>query len=165
MKRAIFFTTELAQAAVDIVRPMIETAMANGLVKRNHLHVVIASSRVQPTNGPGAGFSGAVVHRESFGDQGEWQHPYHEIAYAKARQTWETGVPSPEMPLYPLLYQEGDTPYVGSAMLPGVVVGVSGVEDFFDEMFARAVAAACVALAKRELLKWRQENQEENFFS
>jgi hypothetical protein len=52
----------------------------------------------------------------------------------------------------PHLYEPGDTKYIGSAIsrCGRLIVGVSGVQDYFDEMIAKWIVSAIEALAIQE---------------
>lgn len=51
----------------------------------------------------------------------------------------------------PYLFEEGDGKYPGSAILHGQIAAVSGVQDWYDEMFSYMIAAACRALSMHAL--------------
>ena len=80
---------------------------------------------------------------------------YTEIAFAKADISVRTGMPSSIVQQqFPYLYQEGDTKWGGSTVLPGgVVVAFSGVQAVFDEMISEWMASAIRALCRHEMTR------------
>lgn len=132
------------EAFMAFVLPGIMSAIADAHVKRPHLHVVALKPGVpycQTDKLP-------VLFEHQVGNSAEWEWPYDKYASGKARITWRTGLSSRDVLMTkPHLMERGDPRYWGSAIIDGVIVGVSGVEPHFDEMFARMTAAAICAEA------------------
>ncbi len=150
-----FLTEEVASKAVAlVVDGLIEPMMQRDEVRRPHLHIVVLDPTI--TLAGGYTFEDAILYEWSIGPTGDWQHPYREIARKKAEQTWRTGLPSRVVQqLAPHLYVEEDTLFAGSVNHLGIIVACSGVEDYFDEGFAMAIAAMLWALVKQRDAKAR----------
>ncbi len=140
-----FIAADKARDAFEaFVLPGIMSAIAGEHIKRPHLHVVALK--------PGVKYNHTehlpVLFEHQVGNPAEWQWPYNEYACGKALITWRTGLSSRDVIMTkPQLMEPGDPRYWGSAIIDGVIVGVSGVEPHFDEMFARMTAAAICAEA------------------
>jgi hypothetical protein len=137
-----------ATQAVALALPLIEAAMRQPerVGDSGFLHIVIMDPAVGPAH---AGFEAAILHEHSVGDSSRWDADYAAYARAKARLSWETGCSSHLVQaLRPQLLRPGDTSLWGSAVLDGIVVGVSGALPWFDEAFATVVAACLRALVK-----------------
>jgi len=156
--RSYFLTRDIAGHAVHLVRPAIERCMhtvlegqKNILFKRDHLAIVILNPTIEYNrameNSVGEP-SLPVLHQVEFGDSNNWEHPYLKIAQSKARVTWRTGFQRRDVLNAPHLLREGDTPFYGSVIREGLVVAVSGVQPYFDEMIAGWVADTCIALTR-----------------
>lgn len=137
---------EEAQMALAQVLPRITRMMDTGVVKRSHLSVVILD--------PVEGFELLVYNH---GDKEEWEHPYEEIARSKAQIAFRTKANTNVVKRWkPWMFQEGDTPYGGGVYHDGIVVGVSGVEEWGDLNFAswiaEAIKEACIEKMQKEVL-------------
>lgn len=136
-----------ASRAIELVKPLITRTMQSGSVKRKDLHIVI----LDPTDG-------LLLYERSFGDSSRWEHPYHLIARSKALVAMRTKADSITVQTHmPWKYREDETPYGGGVYRDGIVVGVSGVQWYFDQMFAEMIAAAlkafCIEKMQTELAK------------
>ena len=150
MGESFFLTKELAQEAVEVVMPAIMNMMAQGKVNRRDLAIVILDPGVLFVAGQSR-FDRAILYKHSIGNPSGWGDHYDDIAAGKAAVTWMTGLPSHMVQqLAPHLYSEGDVRHGGSANLMGIIVACSGVESFFDQMFAEMIASACRALCIRD---------------
>lgn len=137
---------EAAEQAVQLAMPMLEAARADRRVgESGFLHVVIMDPQARPADGD---FESAILYEKSIGDTSRWDADYGAYARAKARLSWRTGRPSHEvLALQPHLVAQGDVLVWGSAVVDGVVVGVSGANPWFDEALSGAIAhlfKACV---------------------
>lgn len=87
--------------------------------------------------------------------EGKWsldgtplEGPYDKIARSKCEISLRTGMSSREITEnHPELIQDHDTVHPGSAVLGGIVVGVSGQPNWYDEMIAIQIAAMLWAYA------------------
>jgi hypothetical protein len=59
--------------------------------------------------------------------------------------------------------ERGDPRYWGSCIFDGVIVGVSGVQPHFDELFARMTAAAICAEAMNYAEMYAQSAESKDF--
>lgn len=136
-----FLSADVLKRATSNVRPAIIAMMASGMAKRSHLFVGITDPLLRP--GDRRGFEDAIIYAESMGNPDNWQYPYEDIAKSKGRISWETGLPSQIVQERdPYLLRPEDTPYFGTAVQNGLVVFVSGVEAFNDQLFAEWYASA-----------------------
>jgi len=79
---------------------------------------------------------------------------YRQIALAKAKVAWRTGLPSREVQQNaPFLYMDGDTKWGGSVERNGLVVAFSGVQAVFDEWIAASMAELLIAMCRHEMTK------------
>lgn len=136
-----------ALRAIALVEPLIRRTMQSRSVKRKDLHIVI----LDPTDG-------LLLTEYSFGDSSRWEHPYHLIARSKALVAMRAKADSITVQTHmPWKYREDETPYGGGVYRDGIVVGVSGVQWYFDQMFAEMIAAAlkafCIEKMQAELAK------------
>lgn len=146
-------TKEVATKAVGMVMPAILALMDCSVLKRRDLHIVIADPTFQPTPSSDcptlreAWDKGGILHEHSMGEKPSWAHPYHRIARSKTYLSWRYGLPSQIIQArMPHLLEDGDTKHFGSAVADGLVVGVSGVQPYFDQMIAGWILEACRAL-------------------
>ncbi len=89
-----------------------------------------------------------VLKSWEFGERSGWEHPYDRVAASKAFISWRTGLPSHMVQqLYPYLYNEGDTKWGGSAVLPGgLVIAFSGAEWYYDQMISEMMGSSIKAV-------------------
>lgn len=145
-----FINSETVTQGFRLVVGAIEAALGSGLTKRDALHVVVLNPGVR-FDDPVL-YENAVLAERSFGDRASWEHPYDQIAHAKAKLSWRTGLDTHvALQLRPDLIGKGDVVYRGGVCFNGIVVACSGVEAEYDEMFARWIAAAIYGLAARRL--------------
>ena len=114
---------EIAQQAVELVRPSIE-ALFNR-TNRKELHIVIMDPRVKPWE---SDFKDAILYEESIKTLA-WEKPFDEFARSKAEQAWrERQANIVTQSMHPSSLREGDLPFYGSFVYGNVVVACSGVE-------------------------------------
>lgn len=158
-----FLDADKARDAFEaFVLPGIQNAIKEEHVKRLHLHVVAFNSLAMydPTVDYGEYQNLPILFDYSVGDPAAWEWDYNLYVQGKALITLRTGLSSRDVLMTkPQLLMPGDPLYWGSAIIDGVIVGVSGVEPHFDEMFARMTAAALCAEATHyaEALKAQKE--------
>lgn len=141
---SFLLTKDLAQRAVELVTPAIRFTMTEGVAKRQDLHIVILNPGIPYS--PLTDFADAILYQHQFGVESEWEHEYAAIAWGKANLTWRTGLPTHILQLHPQLYHPGDVRHAGSVNHNGIVVACSGVQGYFDAMFAQWIASACEGL-------------------
>ena len=144
-----FAGADAARRAVDMALPLITQAMKHPqeVGDSGFLHIVV----MDPARSPGdSRFDDAVLYEHSVGDRARWDADYAAYARAKARLAWQHGMSTHALQaLRPHVLRAGDTNLWGSAVLDGIVVGVSGALPFYDEAFAHVVAACLRAIAKQ----------------
>ena len=134
----------LATNAIGLVLPTIKKAMREGVVKRRHLAIVIVDNEICEPISP--------LVEYFIGGKKNWKHPYDKIAWDKIHLSIRTGFDSGYViSQAPQLLLDYDPPYAGSVADEGFIVACSGVQSYFDEMFARMIAAACKALCQEKM--------------
>lgn len=130
------FTTEIAEQALEIAMPFIQSIMKEQERKGLFINV-------------GCNISKQIMAQRSIGNkQTDWNAPYDGIADSKVNITFTTNKPSREVQL---LYPEmvggiGDTIYWGSWIDGGIVVAMSGLPPEWDEACAKHICAIVRAL-------------------
>uniref|UniRef100_C6BLV3 Uncharacterized protein n=2 Tax=Ralstonia pickettii TaxID=329 RepID=C6BLV3_RALP1 len=144
-----FAGAHAVRRAVEMAMPLITQAMARPqeVGDSGFLHIVVMDPARSPGDGP---FEDAVLCEYSVGDRSRWDADYAAYARAKARLAWQHGMSTHALQtLRPHVLRASDTNLWGSAVLDGIVVGVSGALPFYDEAFAHVVAACLRAIAKQ----------------
>lgn len=150
----------VVREAINIVLPAFE-ALAIMRAKRQHLHVVVVDGTLKDQ---GMLFGDAILVEHSVGSRTEWRYPYDHIARSKAEISWRTGEPSiMAAMLAPATLRPGDTVHWGAFVLNGIIVGVSGVQPWFDMLVASWVAWACQQLLQDEIHLWRKAHPDADF--
>lgn len=99
-------------------------------------------------------WTGEVLFEEDADEDHENAEKYCEIARAKARVSWETGMTSREVQQNaPHLYKPGMTKWGGSAVEYKLVVAFSGVQAVYDEAISWSVLAWILAMCRDEMTK------------
>ncbi len=136
--------TKAYNAFEAFVLPGIRNAISGNHVKGGDLHIVALDPNIRYENGRPL----PILFEYSFGVEAEWKWPYRKYAYGKAMISWRTGLSSRDVIMTkPHMLLPGDPLYWGSAIVDGVISAVSGVQPYFDEMFARMNSAALCAEA------------------
>ena len=146
---AYFSGADAARRAVEMALPLIAQAMTRPqeVGDSGFLHIVVMDPARSPVDST---FDDAVLYEHSVGDRARWDADYAAYARAKARLAWQHGMSTHALQtLRPHVLRAGDTNLWGSAVLDGIVVGVSGALPFYDEAFAHVVAACLRAIAKQ----------------
>lgn len=155
---SVFITQETAQAAVNMVMPMIIEAMKDREVGDSGFFYLVV---MDPAARPGhAAFEDAILYEHAVGDREQWDADYAAFARAKAKVAWEAGMDSAAVQaLRPWALSADDTTLWGSVCVDGIVVGASGLQAWYDEAFAGAVAMCLRAMAKAQAEKARAERR------
>ncbi len=160
---SFLLTAEIVEKAINMVLPAITTAMDNNILGGHDLHIVVMNPGVRPHEVRDA--HEAILCERSFGVQAKWNYPYKDFARAKAFASWRTGLPTGVIrQVMPYLLKEKDTLYYGSAVLDGIVVGTSGVQEWFDEWVSYLVAATCRALCIEAMQGMLENDPHSSFF-
>lgn len=134
---------EIAKQAIEVVRPSIEVLFEHTV--RKELHIVVVDPRVKPWE---ASFDDAILYEYTIRNSDVWQAPYDEFARNKARQAWREQQPNGVIQqLHPSSLRSEDVPFYGSFVYGNVVVGCSGVQQWFDVLISGWVALAFEQLA------------------
>lgn len=163
---SIILTKELAAQAVQMVRPSVEALMMSGRFKRPTLHIVIGDPSFKPhdANRERCWRNNGILHQETIGNTSDWERPYDSIALSKTYLSWQHGMPTQILQARcPHLLEYGDTTFFGSAVRDGLVVGVSGVQPYFDQMVAEWVLEACRALCIEAMTTGQVETDKDGF--
>lgn len=152
---SLFLSTEDCDRAVDFVRPIISWCQVNGTFSRQCLAIVIGDPRLVACNMtlPEWKERGILYTRMIVQSGAEEERDFTAIAESKCYISWRYGISSrriqAEMPYFLDLH---DTSYYGSVNYDGLAVACSGVQQYYDEMLALQIAAACraIAMVKRE---------------
>ena len=127
-------TEEVAQAALELVKPVFDGLVASGVTDdRVNLHVIV----FQPGRED-------ILAEASWGeDPSTWTLPYAAIAYGKAKKVQQSGMVLRTLRNdAPWLYESGDVRYVGGVIENGLVVAASGLQDYWDEAISWMVLSA-----------------------
>lgn len=143
-----FIDVSAAKNAVEITLPMIQAAMESRVAgEGSFLYIVIMKPGSSPTR---FSFEEAILYEHAFGDRTKWDADYAKFARAKAKVSWKTGMDGHTVQeLKPYLLEEGDTVLWGSVAFDDIVVGVSGADPWYDEVFAGTIAMCLRASAKK----------------
>lgn len=144
-----YITKEIAATAVATA---VRSVLGSGLTKRQDIHVVVMvpamkDDRPDYTDYPDYSIYAEVIHEESFGNVGKWEHPYNDIARCKALQLWQ-GRNDGRAGNIPHLLFPGDTPFWGGVYREDIVVACSGVQPYFDRLISGITADWIIALAQ-----------------
>jgi hypothetical protein len=124
---------EMARQAVALALPLIENAMREPRYgDSGFLHIVVMDPLRNAASG--VAFVDAVLHEHSVGDRAKWDADYAWYARGKAEQSWRSLADNPK----------------GAVCVQGIVVGVSGAFECFDQAYAGVVAHCLRALAALE---------------
>ena len=167
MTKPFFLTTKKAQGAFEaFVLPGIQLAMRDKHAEGEHLHVVVLDPCVPFAEGADL----PILFEHSIGERSDWKRwnglTFDDFARGKAAMSWRTGKSSREVVLtMPQLLVPGDTALWGSAVIDGVICGISGVQPYFDEMFARMTCAAMIGEASHYAAEFAKNPDSPDFLS
>jgi hypothetical protein len=132
---------------LDVAAPMLDAARGNNaLGLSGFLHVVIVDPSRHAFD---TAFDDAILHERSFGDRSRWDAPYDEFARAKARLAWRCRMDSALVQTrFPHLLVQGDILVGGGVHRHGITVGISGLDPWYDEAMAAAIAGLLRAAAQ-----------------
>ncbi len=136
-----------AEKAVQMSLPLIHEAMKHKEVGESGFLYIVVMDPLRTSSV--CSFEEAILYEHAVGDREKWDADYAGFARAKAKVAWRTGLDSHLVQeLQPHLLAAGDTLLWGSAVVDGIVVGVSGANPWYDEAFAGTVAMCMRAIAK-----------------
>ena len=136
----------IAQQAVELVKPSIETLFER--TNRKELHIVIMDPRIRPWESE---FENAILYQESIRSAELWEHPFDDFARNKAEQAWRNSQANITLQTqHPSTLRDGDLPFYGSFVYGNIVVACSGVEQWFDMLISGWIALAFEQLMVHE---------------
>ena len=136
----------IAQQAVDLVKPSIERLFERTV--RKELHIVVMDPRLKPWE---ADFNDAILYQETIRNTSIWDKPFDEFARSKAQQAWRHQQANiVNLTMHPSSLREGDLPFYGSFVYGDIVVACSGVEQWFDMLISSWIAVAFEQLMVHE---------------
>lgn len=136
-------TRDICMQAWEIMLPSIVQAAATETINKEAGTLVV----LNPWNGE-------VLFMGRVDDNHPHREKYDEIALAKARVSWETGLSSREVQQNaPHLLKPGMTKWGGSAIEFKLVVAFSGVQAIFDEAISWSVLAWILGICRNEMTK------------
>lgn len=148
-----FLTKETANHIVNMLMFGIFDSM-DDVLKRKQLHIVILVPSVEDASAddypdwPDYPIKPAVLYEHSVGDKGSWPYPFDNIAKCKALQLWRGQNTDGNTDSVAHLLFPDDTPFWGGVKRHGLVVACSGVQPYFDQMFAGMIADALKAFGR-----------------
>ena len=136
-------TSEICKVAWEISLEAVEKAAHKGVINKWAGTLIVLNPH-----------DGEVLFRAQVNPQHPMADMYDEIALAKARVSWETGLPSRQVQLdAPHLYRPGMTKWGGAVVKNGLVVSFSGVQAVFDEATSWTVLNWILALCQYEMVR------------
>lgn len=142
---SILLNNDDVEAVLDTLTPAIKAFLAQ-FAKREDLAIRVLD--------PAYPNETVVLAKRDLGNTLLWEHNYAKIAMGKAEVCQRNKCDSEVVKIErPFCYKEGDPPFTGGVYVHGLVVACSGVEGYFDQMFARWIAASCRAIATHRLEK------------
>ncbi|KZN15031.1 hypothetical protein [Marinomonas sp. TW1] len=127
---------EIAQQAIDLVRPAIDELFKRSI--RSELHIVILDPRLKPWEGD---FDEAILYQESIKSGAPWEKPFDDFARNKAKQAWRAQRHNLHLQVqHPSSLKDDDLPFYGAFVYGDLVVACSGVEQWFDMLVSSWVA-------------------------
>lgn len=153
---------DIAEEAIRILIPTISMLLREK-AKRTDMHVVVMNPVKKPWE---CHFEEAILHEKALSDPSGWEHPYDELARAKAYQAWRHGKSNVHAHLIaPAVLADGDVAFYGSFEYEGVIVAASGVEGWFDVLVSGWIAVAIQQLAQDRYQRFKAERPTARYIS
>jgi hypothetical protein len=150
---------QIAADAIDLVTPAIERLFER--TNRKEMHIVIMDPRVKPWE---SSFDDAILHQASLGNPETWANPFDEFARKKADQAWRNGSANlNNQSFHTSSLRDDDLLFYGSFTYGDVVVGCSGVEQWYDMLVAGWIAVAFEQLCMAEYQTNKTQNPTQQF--
>lgn len=167
-----YLTRDIAEFAVSLV---LDGAMHNsqmdGIINGHMCYVVILVPSVQDKhqvddlNWLDNPISPLCLYEVGIGERTQWTYEFDRIARNKALQLWRAESTEGNTDPMPHLLFSNDTPFWGGVKRHGIVVAVSGVQSFFDEMLSGMIADAIRGLAKFQFENSEDKKDGRSFLS
>ena len=128
----------------EITRNFVETRIIPAMQERSvdgvHCHVVVLDPAISYHKGITLGE--AIAYEQTVKlDEEDFKYPFDRIARSKAAISFQHGLPSRVVvQTMPHLLRLGDTIYGGSVVLHGLIVAISGFDEWDDESFSGQLA-------------------------
>ena len=136
-------STDICRQAWEIVLTSIEQGAASEVLNKQAGTIIVLDP-----------YTGEVIFRDRVDENHSDSGKYDQIADAKARVSWETGMPSRTVQQdAPHLYKPDMTKWGGAVVEHKLVVAFSGVQAVFDEAIAWSMLAWIFALCRNEMTK------------
>jgi hypothetical protein len=150
-----------AEQALEILSPSINRLF--GYSEKDGFHFIILNPAFERWSVKDVE---SAILLERFLGNNDGKHNYREIALSKAGQAWRVGTSNAFVQSFaPALLEEGDTPYAGSFVCNGLVVAVSGLQPYFDELVANWIACTIQQVCQHHRQRWIARHPTEDFFS
>ncbi|KUM26651.1 hypothetical protein AU467_20140 [Mesorhizobium loti] len=167
-----YLTREIAEAAVSLViREVLHDKRMYGIVNGHMCYVVILvpsvkkGRQVDDVNWPDNPITPHCLYEIGIGDRTDWSYEFDRIARNKALQLWRGQSFEGNTDPMPHLLFSNDTPFWGGVKRHGIVVAVSGVQSFFDEMLSGMIADTIRGLACFHFEKGGDKREGNSFLS
>ena len=149
MEKSFLLTKDIFTQAVEIVTPSIEKMISLGIIHKSDIYISAPDPTKPYGNCSYADYADIELFYTSFGSP---KIKTLAVARSKAEVVWRTGYDSLYVQQFmPHLLMKGDTKWGGGIVLNGIIVAVSGLEEYYDIFVARSIAAACHALIARDM--------------
>jgi hypothetical protein len=153
-----------AREALEILSPAFENLFGYSEGGGRGFHFVILDPAFERWSVK-VGMENAVL-LDGFLGENDGKHDYRKIALSKAEQAWMVGLPNAFVQSFaPALLREEDTPFAGSFVYNGLVVAVSGLRPWFDELVSMWIACTIQQVCKHYRQRWITQHPTEDFFS
>jgi hypothetical protein len=150
---------EIAADAIQLVTPAIERLFER--TNRKELHIVIMDPRVKPWE---SSFEDAILHQASLGSPSEWTIPFDQFARKKADQAWRSNTSNlNNQTFHTSSLRDDDLLFFGSFTYGDVVVGCSGVEQWYDMLISGWIAVAFEQLCMAEYQSNKTQNPTQTY--
>lgn len=150
---------EYAIDAVEVVKPSIEKLFER--TNRQELHIVIMDPRLKPWD---CDFESAVLHEVSIGSPEQWTIKFDELARNKAKQAWQSRTANLHtQSLHPTSLADDDVLFYGTFTYGDIVVGCSGVQQWYDMLISGWIALAMEQLAMHDYQTNKIENPTQTY--
>ena len=158
----MFNLLSCAREALEILSPAVEVLFGHS--EKDGFHFIILNPVFERWNVKGD-IEGAILLDGFIGNDDE-KHNYREIALSKVEQAWMVGMSNAFVQSFaPALLKEKDTPYAGSFVYNGLVVAVSGLQPWFDELVSMWIACTIQQVCQHQRQRWIARHPTEDFFS
>ncbi|MDB1126043.1 hypothetical protein [Vibrio algarum] len=137
---------EIAKDAISLVTPSIEKLFER--TNRQELHIIIMDPRLKPWDSK---FEDAILYQTSLGQPETWTIPFDDLARNKTKQAWSNHRSNIQTQLlHPSSLKDDDVLFYGTFVYGDIVVGCSGVQQWYDMLISSWIAVAFEQLTMHE---------------